>query len=332
MPAIVNIMPISLKADDRRVAALLYDGLCTFEFGIVAEVFGLIRPELGVEWYKMTTCSEYPRPVRGSGNVRLIAEGGLEALAEAATIVIPGWPTDGAAPSPELSKAILSAHARGARLVTICSGVFLLAALGLLEGKRVTTHWRYADRFRELYPAIRIEPDVLYIDEGQILTSAGSAAGIDLLLHVVRKDFGAQVANQVARRMVVPPHREGGQAQFVERPVAAGPNGRLGPLLDRIRARPAECWTIRRMAEEAAMSERTFIRRFKESVGASPGEWLVAIRTDVARDLLETGSASLDEVAELAGFGSVATLRHHFRNRLRLTPANYRARFLRTAA
>jgi AraC family transcriptional activator FtrA len=328
----LKIMPKWNGPSNRRVAALLYDGLCSFEFGIVAEVFGLTRPELGVEWYSLTTCAEQPGPVRATGNVRMIAEEGLDGLAEAGTIVIPGWPTDGAPASPALKDAILSAHARGARLVTICSGVFLLASLRLLDGKRVTTHWRYAERLTELYPELQIEPDVLYIDEDRILTSAGSAAGIDLLLHIVRKDFGPEIANQVARRMVVPPHREGGQAQFVERPVPARPNGRLGPLLDTVRARPGEIWTIHRLAAEAAMSERTFIRRFKESVGSSPGEWLVAMRTDAARELLETGMQSLDEVAELAGFGSVATLRHHFRSRIGLTPASYRARFSHGAA
>lgn len=315
------------KPADRRVAALLYDGLCSFEFGIVAEVFGLERPELGVEWYTMTTCAEEPGPLRANGHVSLLPEAGLEALEHAGTIVIPGWRTNGEFPSAALSEALLRAHARGARLVTICSGVFLLASLGLLDGKRVTTHWRYAGRLRELFPKLTVEAEVLYVDEGAVLTSAGSAAGIDLLLHIVRKDFGPKIANQVARRMVVPAHRGGGQAQFVERPVAAHPNGRLAPLLDTIRERPGEAWTIQRMARESIMSERTFIRRFKEAVGCSPGEWLIAVRTEAARDLLELGTRNLEEVAELAGFGSVATLRHHFRSRLGIAPASYRAQF-----
>ena len=325
-------MPNASGPANRRVATLLYDGLCTFEFGIVAEVFGLSRPELEVEWYKLVTCSEQRHPVRANGNVQMIAEAGLEGLDEAGTIVIPGWPIDAVSPSEELSEALFKAHARGARLVTICSGVFLLASVGLLKCRRVTTHWRYTDRFRELFPSVLMEPDVLYIDDGDILTSAGSAAGIDLLLHIVRRDFGPEIANQVARRMVVQPHREGGQAQFIERPVAARSNGRLAPLLDHIRARPGERWTISRMADEAAMSERTFVRRFKESVGSSPGEWLIASRVDAARELLETGAQSLGEVAERAGFGSVATLHHHFRNRIGVTPGSYRARFSRAAA
>lgn len=323
-------MPKRSEPENRRVVALLHDGQCSFEFGIVAEVFGLERPELGVDWYEMTTCAETPGPLRTNGHVSLIPAAGLEALEGAGTIVIPGWPSD-AAPSPELRDALLAAHAGGARLVTICSGVFLLASVGLLNGKSVTTHWRYIDRLRDLHPQLIIQPDVLYVDEGDILTSAGSAAGIDLLLHIVRKDYGPKIANQVARRMVVPAHREGGQAQFVERPMPPRPNGRLAPLLDAIRGEPGSNWTIRRMADEAAMSERTFIRRFNDALGCSPGEWLISVRTDAARDLLESGVRNLEEVAALAGFGSVATLRHHFRNRVGVSPATYRARFFERA-
>lgn len=320
------------KPPNLRVAALLYDGLCTFEFGIVAEIFALRRPELGIEWYDFVACAEHHRPLHSNGHVRIIPEAGLEALKGAGTIVIPGWPTDGATPSQALADGLLDAHARGARIVTICSGVFLPASIGLLAGRTVTTHWFYVDRFRELFPSIRLKPDVLYVDDGDILTSAGSAAGIDLLLHLVRRDFGAGIANRVARRMVVQPHREGGQAQFVIRPVAVSRNSRLAPLLDRIRERPGECWSIARMAREAAMSQRTFIRRFKEALGSNPGDWLIQIRTDAARDLLEAGAPSIEEVARVAGFGSVAALRHHFRRLIGVTPASYRARFSRIAA
>lgn len=317
---------------NRRVAAVLYDGLGTFEFAIAAEVFGLERPEFGGDWYCFTSCSEGRKPVRSNAHVAIVAEAGLEELAKAGTIIIPGWKTSGEAPSPALADAILQAHANGARLATICSGVFLLASLGLADGLTVTTHWKYADRLRALFPAIKVNPDVLYIDHGNILTSAGSAAGIDLMLHIVRKDYGADRANQVARRLVMPPHRDGGQAQFVERPIPRYAGNRLAMLLDAVRARPAEAWTIQNMAREAAMSERTMIRRFKESVGTSPGEWLTETRVDAARQLLEMGAASIDEVAELAGFGSAATLRHHFRNRVGVSPARYRTRFSRAAS
>jgi AraC family transcriptional activator FtrA len=327
----VNIVPNRQPPAKHNVVALLYDGLGTFEFAIAAEVFGLNRPEFGDDWYRFTSASEGRRPVRANGHISIKPEADLDALAAAGTIIIPGWNSNGEQPSARVADAIRMAHANGARLVTICSGVFLLAALGLVNGQTVTTHWRYADRLRTLFPGIKVDQDVLYVDNGNILTSAGSAAGIDLLLHIVRKDFGPERANQVARRLVMPPHREGGQAQFIERPVPKRPNSRLASLLDAVRARPGEHWTIERMAREAAMSERTMIRRFKESVGSSPGEWLTETRVDAARQLLEMGAASMDEVAELAGFGSVATLRHHFRNWVGVSPSRYRDRFTRAA-
>jgi AraC family transcriptional activator FtrA len=320
-------MPNMITPPNRTVAVLLYDGLGTFEFAIAAEVFGLARPEFGDDWYRFISCSEGKAPVRANGHVSIIPEAGLEALQAAGTIIVPGWKTTGELPSPAVADAITKAHSRGARLVTICSGVFLLAALGLIDGQTVTTHWKYAELLKALYPAVNVDPDVLYIDNGDVLTSAGSAAGIDLLLHIVRKDFGPDRANQVARRLVMPPHRDGGQAQFVERPLPRQPHSRLASLLDSIRARPNEQWTIERMAHEAAMSERTMIRRFKDSLGSSPGEWLTEMRVDTARQLLESGTASIDEVADLAGFGSVDTLRHHFRNRVGVSPSRYRARF-----
>lgn len=323
----MNILPNQSCAPNHAVAALLYDGLGTFEFAIAAEVFGLSRPEFGDDWYQFFSCSERRRPVTANGHVSITPEADLDVLATAGTIIIPGWKATGELPSPAVADAIRSAHARGARLVTICSGVFLLASLGLANGRCVTTHWKYADQLRALYPALTVDPDVLYIDSGDILTSAGSAAGIDLLLHIVRKDFGSDRANQVARRLVTPPHRDGGQAQFIERPMPSQPHNRLAALLDDVRARPGENWTIGRMAREAAMSERTMIRRFKESVGSSPGEWLTDTRIDAARQLLEAGTTSIEKVADFAGFGSAATLRHHFRNRLGVSPARYRARF-----
>lgn len=328
----MKILPKSRPRPDRIVTALLYDGLGTLEFAIAAEVFGLPRPEYGDDWYRFVSCSEGGQAVQANGHVSIVPQAGLEALSEAGTIIIPGWKTTGEPPSEAVSDAILRAHARGARIATICSGVFLIASLALADGQTVTTHWKYADRLRELFPEIDVDPDVLYIDNGNILTSAGSAAGIDLMLHIVRKDFGPDRANQVARRLVMPPHRDGGQAQFIERPVPRRANSKLAVLLDAVRTRPQDGWTIGRMAREAAMSERTMIRRFYESLGLSPGEWLIETRVDAARELLEAGSVGIDEVAELSGFGSTATLRHHFRNRLGVSPARYRDRFLRSAA
>lgn len=309
------------------MAALLHEKVATFELGIAAEIFGLRRPEMGAGWYRFVTVAEERRALQATGGLRIHPEAGLEMLTRAAMIVIPGWRTDGAAPSPAVKQALAAAHERGARLVSICSGAFLLAACGILAGRRATTHWLYADRLKALHPDIEVDADVLYVDEDPILTSAGSAAGVDLLLHIVRKDFGAGAANEIARRMVMAPHREGGQAQFIDRPVPAHGGDRLGPLLESIQQRPAERWTIGRMARRFAMSRRTFIRRFHESTGMSPGEWVIATRLEAARFLLESSGAGLDEISRSAGFGNAATLRHHFRRRLGTTPTAYRNRF-----
>lgn len=327
MPYTIEIMPKPHEPRNRLVAALLHERVATFELGIVAEIFGLPRPEMGPHWYRLVTVAEARRPLRATGGLRVYPEAGLEMLARAGTIVIPGWRIDGARPTPAVQRALTRAHARGARLVSICSGAFLLAACGLLAGRRVTTHWLYADRLQALHPDLEIDPDVLYVDEGQILTSAGSAAGVDLLLHVVRKDFGARAANEIARRMVMSPHREGGQAQFIDRPVPRRTSDGLGSLLEAVRRRPCGPWTVAGMARHVAMSQRTFIRRFQESTGMSPGEWVTATRLEAARFLLESTAAGLEEVSRSAGFGNPAALRHHFRRHVGLTPTAYRAAF-----
>src|SRR6476620_2190492 len=220
------------RVDRRRVVALAYDRMATFEFGIVVEVFGLPRPEIERPWYRFEVCALDRGPLRATGGVTLRARAGLRALSRAGTIVIPGWRDPEERPPEPLLKAVRAAHARGARLLTICSGVFVLAAAGLLDGRRATTHWRYVERLRALHPLVRVEPDVLYVDEGSILTSAGSAAGIDLCLHVVRRDYGAEIANQVARRLVVSPHRDGGQSQYIPAPVGTDRAGGLAGVLE----------------------------------------------------------------------------------------------------
>lgn len=332
MPINVKIMPKlnsrSAGPKNRLVVAVVYDGFGTFEFGVVTEVFGLPRPELGPSWYRFAVCAAEPGALRATGGVTMLADNGLEILKEAGTIIIPGW--RGAAepvPAP-LLKALRNAHTRGARLVSICTGAFVLAAAGVLAGKRATTHWRQTDALVAAYPDIKIEPDVLYVDEGNVLTSAGSAAGIDLCLHIVRRDFGPETANHVARRLVVPPHRDGGQAQFIERPVPIEREGvRLGPLLDYMRSHLHENLSIEHVAAKARMGSRTFQRRFVAATGATPGEWLLSERLLRARELLESTSHPIEDVATTCGFGSVATLRHHFRSRLNVSPAAYRARF-----
>src|SRR5690348_3523764 len=253
----------------RRVAALAYDGLGTFEFGIVVEVFGLPRTGLGVPWYQFEVCSLERAPIRAAGGVLLEAPGTLRSLERAGTIVIPGWKLD-APPAPKpLLRALRRAHAAGARLVSICSGVFLLAETGLLQGKRVTAHWRHVERFAARFPDIRLEPDVLYVDEGEILTSAGSAAGIDLCLHIVRLDYGAEIANQIARRLVMPPHREGGQAQFVEDPVRGPVEGSLATVMEWAQANLRRAISVSDLVRRARMSDRTFARQFRRQAGTT---------------------------------------------------------------
>jgi AraC family transcriptional activator FtrA len=323
----LKITPDAAPTHGPLVVALAYDGLCTFEFAIAAEVFGLARPEMGPDWYRFASAAVEPGPLRAHGGLRVEVDGGPELLDRADLIVVPGWKGAGV-PVPEaLAEALVAAHARGARLASICSGAFVLAATGLLDGERAATHWRYADALRDRHPAVEVDASVLYVETGRVLTSAGSAAGIDLMLHIVRADFGAEAANRVARRLVVPAHRNGGQAQFVERPVPSLPHSRLGLVLDRMRAEPGRRWTIAEMAREAAMSERSFLRRFAESTGTSPGEWLAGMRVEEARRLLECTQASVEEVARLSGFGSVASLRHHFGRATGLSPRAYREGF-----
>jgi AraC family transcriptional activator FtrA len=313
------------------VATLVYDQLCSFEFGCAAEVFGLPRPEYGENWYRFITCAADRGPMRAVGGVTVTAEADLSLLASAGTVVIPGWKGTDVPPTEELVEALRAAYRNGARIVTICSGVFVLAAAGILTNEKVTTHWRYAEKLQARYPQLNVDPNVLYVDAGQILTSAGSAAGLDLCLHLVRRDFGAKIANQVARRLVLAPHRNGGQAQFIERPLQARADSRFADVLARLSERLNEPLTIASMARAAAMSPRNFMRRFREATGRSPAEWLIDARIERARELLETTDLGVDEIAEHCGFGSGAALRHHFRRKLTLSPLAYRARFARNS-
>ncbi|OAS20198.1 transcriptional regulator [Methylobacterium platani] len=333
MPFCVEIVPTPPAfpnlTSGPRVAVLAYDGLCTFEFGVAAEVFGLPRPEAGPGWYRYAVCAAEPGPLRAAGGLTVAVEGGLDILDEADLVVVPGWRAIDAAVPPDLVRALTQAHARGARLMSLCSGLAVLAATGLLDGRKATTHWRYAQDIAARHPAIALDPGVLYVDEGRILTAAGSATGIDLCLHVMRGDFGPDLANAVARRLVVPPHREGGQAQFIEAPVLRTHEAaRLGPVIDAMRAGLAEDQPLAAMADRAGMSLRTFQRRFTAATGLPPGEWIIAERLRLAREMLERpGAVSLAEIAEASGFRSPAGLRHHFRARLGTSPAAYRRSF-----
>ena len=310
-----------------RVVALAYDRLCTFEFGIVVEAFALPRPELSVPGYRFAVCSLEARPVRALGGVTMHVRRGLGALRRADTIVIPGWRNADEQPPTALLSALRAAYRRGARVVSICSGVFVLAAAGLLDGKRATTHWRDAERLAARYPKIIVEPDVLYIDEGRVLTSAGSAAGIDLCLHIIRKDYGAQIANLVAKRLVAPPHRDGGQAQYIATPVRSEATPGLAPLLEWVQKNLHRGLTVDVLARHTRMSARSFARRFRAEVGTTPHQWLVHQRLLAAQHRLETTDESVDRVAETVGLQTAETLRHHFRRQFRTSPTAYRKRF-----
>ncbi len=317
----------TIAATGPRVAVLVYDGLCTFEYGIAVEVFGLPRPEMGANWYRFQTCAVDPSPMRAVGGLEMHADKGLEALSDADLIIVPGWKGTDVDPPPLLLDALRRAHARGAQLMSICSGIFVLAATGLLTDQIVTTHWRYAEKLRSRYPQLTFNPDVLYVDAGQILTSAGSAAGLDLALHVVRRDFGVEVANKVARRLVLPAHRNGGQKQYVEKSVLAMKRSRISDVLANVRERLHHPFTVAELARIALMSERTLIRRFQETTGMSPAAWLTHERLEFARGLLERPGTSIEDVARLSGFGNSATLRLHFRRRLGISPTDYRRQF-----
>ncbi|MFS8047808.1 transcriptional regulator FtrA [Rhizobium sp. BR 314] len=324
MATIVRIMP---KDRNPLVVILAYDRLCTFEFGCAFEVFGLSRPELGPDWYRCMTAAIEPAPIRCAGGLQLQPDGGLELLDAADTIVLPGWrsPDD---PAPEaLLEALRRVHAAGIRIVSICGGAFVLAQAGLLSGRRATTHWHHLGKLAARYPQIAIERQALYVDEGTILTSAGSAAGLDLCIHIVRRDFGARAANSVARRLVVPSHRDGGQSQFLERPVPPPSGTRLSALLDLVRGRIDEQWTVERMARQARVSIRSIHRHISEATGMAPGQWLQRERIAYARELLEETTLSVETVAARSGFGTTTNFRQHFRAVVGLPPTSYRSRF-----
>jgi AraC family transcriptional activator FtrA len=312
---------------NRSVVAVVYDGLCTFELGLTTELFGLARPELDVDWYELQVVSVDPGPLHTLGGMTVSAPSDLAPVATAGTVVVPGWRNPAEAPPAELVEALRSAHANGARLLSICSGVFVLAATGLLDGRAATTHWRYTSQLRAAFPQIEVKPDVLYVDNGSTLTSAGSAAGLDLGLHLIRRDYGSDIANRVARRLVVPPHRQGGQAQFIATPVPTGDRASLAPTMDWALGRLDRPMAVADLARHASMSPRTFARRFRDDTGQSPHRWLTGQRVLLAQRLLETTSHGIDRIAAEAGFGSAANLRHHFERETRTTPSRYRAAF-----
>ncbi|WP_157230847.1 transcriptional regulator FtrA [Kiloniella laminariae] len=313
--------------DPGLVVVIAYDGLCTFEFGIAVEVFGLARPEFDFPWYRFAVVSAEGKKVRATGGIMVEADAGLELLQQARTIIMPGWRDRAEQPPAALLQAIAAASQRGARCLSICSGVFVLAAAGILQDKRATTHWRHMPHLKERFPDLQVEEDVLYVDEGSVITSAGSAAGIDACLHLVRRDFGSAVANSVARRLVTPPHRDGGQAQYVAAPIQQRPGQSMSAVMDWARDHLSEPLDISALANRAAMSERTFLRRFCETVGSPPMAWLQRERMYRAQQMLETSSSALDDIAEDCGYRSLETFRVAFRKLVGTSPAAYRKRF-----
>ena len=308
------------------VAAVVDQGALTFDFAIPCEVFGLDRSDVADPWYEFLVVAAGERRVQTQTGFVLEAPYRLEALARADTIVVPGWSDPEDQPSLELCRALVDAHERGARVVSLCTGAFVLAAAGLLDGRRATTHWMYAERLQARYPLVQLDPDVLYVVDGRVMTSAGTAAGVDLCLHLVAEDHGLDVAATVARRLVMPLFRSGGQAQYVDTPVAPAPD-LLGPLLDWARANVGQRITVDDLASRGAMSVRTLNRRFRSALGLPPGEWLQRERLRLAQRLLEASDDPIARIARRAGYDSPATMRAQFASRLHTSPRAYRETF-----
>src|SRR5437763_1475328 len=310
------------------VAVVVGNGMAPFEFAVACEVFGYDRSDLGVPWYKFLVCAAEPTPVRTSVGFTIDTPHGLADLRRADTIIVPAIYGEDEEPPAPLLEALRAAHRRGARLLSVCTGAFTLAAAGLLDGRRATTHWMHSAELARRYPKIDVDPCVLYVDDGDILTSAGTAAGIDLCLHIVRLDFGADIANAVARRMVVPPHRDGGQAQFVEAPLPVTTEADLfADTLVWLQSHLGDPVTVDVLAARTFMSPRTFARRFKATTGTTPLQWLLGQRVLLAQRLLETTDDSIELIADRCGLGSASNLRVHFQRIVGTSPAAYRRTF-----
>ncbi|MGW1173571.1 GlxA family transcriptional regulator [Kitasatospora sp. NPDC002543] len=307
--------------EGHRVAVLALPGVLPLDLGIPVQTFGTDSH------YRVTVCTDPAAGPVDSGGFTVAAAAGLEALRDAGTVVVPGYQDPDSPPPAAALAAIRSAHARGARLVSICTGAFVLAAAGLLDGRPATTHWQDAAELQRRYPRIDVRPNQLYVDDGDVLTSAGVTAGIDLCLHIIRRDFGAAAANARARVLVAPPQRPGGQAQFIDRfrPLARGDG--LGPVRTWMLGNLAHRQTVDDLAQRAHMSRRTFIRRFQQETGTSPMAWLTAARIDWARELLEATTTPVEQVARLSGLGSPAAFRAAFHRHVGTSPADYRGTF-----
>jgi len=311
----------------RSVVAVVGERVAAFELGIVSQVFGLDRSDDGLPVYDFAVCGAEPGevPTTSGFPVRVV---GLDKVAEADLVTVPAWPTLDAPVDPAVLDVLRAAVERGARVLSVCSGAFAMAAAGLLDGRRAATHWQFADLLARRYPTVHVDRDVLYVTDGPILTSAGAAAGIDACLHLVRETHGTQTANELARRMVIPPHRDGGQAQFVDHPMSTTASDTdLAELLDWMSANLSDPQPVSALAARAVMSERTFARRFRATTGTTPHRWLLDQRLRRAEELLESTDLPVDRVAAESGLGAGDTLRHHFTTRRGVSPAVYRRTF-----
>ncbi|MGY1672095.1 helix-turn-helix domain-containing protein [Geodermatophilus sp. SYSU D00710] len=314
------------------VSAVVADGLVgSFGVGVAAEVFGYDRRHMGLPRFDFALVSERPGVLRTDTGITITVEHGFERLAASDILLVTAWELVDHEPTTALVEALRAAHDRGALIVSHCTGAFVVAAAGLLDGKRATTHWRYAGELAARFPAVRVDPAVLYVDNGQVITGAGTAAGVDATLHLVRREWGAAAANALAREMVVPPHRDGGQAQFIDAPVARCEDDRLSLVLEWACAHLAEDISVEVLARRALMSPRSFARRFKATTGTTPHAWLLGQRLAAAETLLEESDAPVEEIARLVGFGTAAGFREQFARRRGVSPRAYRQTF-RTAA
>lgn len=318
-----NDAPRTLS-DMTTVALAVTDGMLHFELSMAYEVFGAVPDRVAVPWYDVVVCGSRAVEV---GRFLLEPDHGLEHLARADTVIVPGWADVDVDPPAELVDAVRAAHEAGARVASLCTGAFVLAAAGLLDGKRATTHWAHTEALSTGYPKVEVDPDVLYVDNGSVLTSAGKAAAMDLCLHLVRQDHGSAVANVVARRLVVPPHRAGGQAQFVAAPVPTRDDHPLGALLPWVVERLDRPLTVEDLARQARMSSRHLGRRFRETTGTTPLRWLLTQRIRRAQELLEATDDSVDAIATATGMGTATTLRRHFNRTIGVPPDSYRRTF-----